>query len=188
MKWPGVTPAGLRVSALTSHLDILPTIFDLLALDVPPHVEGRSAAALAQGDRGDEREFVFAERNYTNYYDPARMARSKRYKYVRKGLRTCMLDFVIPEIELCPSGFRRNRRTFEFYSAERTTENLYDLRADPGEMKNVTADPAYREALDEMRAALDAHLEATDDPFRLLRNDLLMPGGVYERVRDQRGR
>ena len=184
---PGVVPGGTRVEALTSHVDILPTVFDLMGLEAPGGIEGTSMAGLAKGEAAPERDYVFAERNYTNYYDPGRMARSKRWKYVRKGLRTNIFDFIIPEIELCPSGFRQNRTVFEFYPAERTTERLYNLDADPGEMRDLSGDPSHSEVLDGMRAALAAHLEGTKDPFKDLRNDILMSEGAYGRVRDGLG-
>jgi len=178
-RWPGVLPAGCRVSALTSHADVVPTLFDLLDLTRPREVQGQSFAAAALGQSAPEREYVFAERNYTNYYDPARMVRSQSLKYIRKGLQTCIFDFVIPELEQCPSGFRRNKAVFDFYSPKRCTEELYDLAADPGEMNNVIENPRYQDELDRLRSALAEHLAMTDDPFRYLRNDLPMPVDGY---------
>ncbi len=186
MRWPGVVPAGQRCRCLTSHVDLLPTLFGLLGVPVPEHVEGASFADAVKGKRDDGRRYVFAEKNYTNYYDPTRMVRSHRFKYICKGLRTCIFDFIIPELELCPSGFRKNRAVFEFYSARRCKEELYDLEADPGEMNNVADDPGHEVTLNEMRAALAAHLEATNDPFKDLRNDIVMPARAYESLRDRK--
>jgi N-sulfoglucosamine sulfohydrolase len=186
MRMPGTVAAGRRAGALTSHVDVVPSIFDFMGLTLPFQVEGASFAPLTRGHACEERTLVFAEKNYTNYFDPARMVRSRRFKYIRKGLRTCLYDFVIPEIEQCPSGFRQNRAVFDFYSARRCTEELYDLSADPGELVNVVADAACREPLSELRAALDAHLIRTGDPFGQFRNDLLMPEHGYERVTGKR--
>jgi N-sulfoglucosamine sulfohydrolase len=182
MQWPAGLPGGRRVEALTSHADILPTCFEFLGLDVPRHVQGQSIAHLARGEGGSERSYVFSEKNYTNYYDPGRTIRSHLFRYIHKGLRTCLFDFVIPELELCTADFRRNPEVFRFYPSRRCTEELYDLRVDPAEMNNVVKDPAYGEILAELRAALAVHLEETNDPFRHLRNDLLMPERTYESV------
>ena len=188
IRMPGTIAEGHRSDAMTSHVDVVPTVFDFMGLTLPFQVEGVSFAPLARGGAGRSRPCVFAENNYTNYYDPGRMARTRQFKYIRKGLRTCIFDFIIPEIELCPSGFRQNRRVFEFYSARRCTEELYDVRTDPGEMENLVEDPGYRETLSEMRAALDKHLISTADPFGHLRNDLVMPEHGYERARgDEEG-
>jgi N-sulfoglucosamine sulfohydrolase len=187
LRMPGSIAAGRRTDALTSHVDVVPTIFDFMGLTLPFQVEGASFAPVARGAAAQGRLYVAAEKNYTNFYDPARMVRSRHFKYIRKGLRTCVFDFVIPEIEQCPCGFRQNRRIFDFYPARRCMEELYDLRRDPGEMENVLENPQHRETLSELRAALDKHLIRTGDPFGHLRNDLLMPEDGYERTRD-RGR
>ncbi len=183
MRLPGELPAGRRVRALTSHADMVPTILEAAGIDVPGHIQGKSFLATARGRDQSHREYVYAEKNYTNYYDPSRMVRSKRFKHIRKGLRTCIFDFIIPELELCPSGFRQNRAVFDFYPARRCTEELYDLLSDPAELNNLAGDKTRDGILNKMRAALDAHLEATDDPFRHLRNDILMTEGTYEALR-----
>jgi N-sulfoglucosamine sulfohydrolase len=183
MRAPGLLPAGRRVGALTAHVDVLPTLFDLLELPLPAGIEGRSFAAQARGEGGGLR-FVFGEKNYTNYYDPTRWVRTSRFKYIRKGLCTNVFDFVIPELELQRADFRRLRSVWDFYSPRRHTEELYDLETDPGERRNLIEDASRSPQLAELRAALDRHLEATKDPFRFLRNDLPLPRDTYEAVRN----
>lgn len=152
----------------------------MLDLPIPEQVQGLDLSRAARNETGaPSREWAYAEKNYTNYYDPSRMVRTKECKYIRKGLRTCIYDFQIPEIELSSWGFRQHHEVFSFYSAERCTEELYDLTSDPGEMTNVAGHPAYTETLDGMRDALDAHLAETADPFADLNNGLLMPARDY---------
>ena len=43
-------------------------------------------------------------------------------------------------------------------------------------------EPAYAGVYKKLSTALDIHMRATDDPFRHLRNDLLMPADGYVRV------
>lgn len=184
MRAPGILPAGRRVGALTAHVDILPTLFELLALPLPAGIEGRSFAAQARGEGGGRR-FVFGEKNYTNYYDPTRWVRTSRFKYIRKGLCTNVFDFVIPELELQRADFRRLRSVWDFYSPRRCTEELYDIGEDPGELRNLVEDSSRSALLGELRAALDRHLDETADPFRFLRNDLPLPRETYGAVRDR---
>jgi N-sulfoglucosamine sulfohydrolase len=184
---PGLLPAGRRVRALTAHVDVLPTLFDLLELPPPTGIQGRSFAAQARGEGGG-RTHVFGEKNYTNYYDPTRWVRTSRLKYIRKGLCTNVFDFVIPELELQRADFRRLRSVWDFYSPRRHTEELYDLEKDPGELRNLIDDSSWAPELARLRSALDDHLAATDDPFRLLRNDLPQPRDVYESVRNSQPR
>jgi arylsulfatase A-like enzyme len=55
---------------------------------------------------------------------------------------------------------------------------------DHGELRNLIADASGSPQLAELRAALDRHLEATEDPFRFFRNDLPLPPKTYETVRN----
>jgi len=187
MRWPEGIPAGRKVAGLTSHVDILPTLFDLMGLPAPAHVQGVSAAGLIRGEAVEERDFVFAEKNYTNFFDPCRMARSQRFKYIRKGLRTSIFDFQIPEIELSAWGWRRNDKMYGFYSSERSQEELFDLDTDPGELRNLAESPSFSGELALLRKALDGHLEATDDPFRRLSIEILMPRDGYAGMDLSRG-
>lgn len=186
MRWPGKLPAGHVVDSVSSHVDILPTLFDLLGIPAPDLIEGQSLAMLAKGETDQGREYVFAEKNYTNFYDPSRFCRTRTVKYISKGLRTNIFDFQIPEIELATTDFRRNMEVFSFYSARRCYEELYDLEADPGELHNLVDDPAWAETLAAMRQALINHLKETNDPFRRLRNELPMHETAYEAIREMR--
>ena len=178
LRAPGLLPEGEVLQALSSHVDILPTLFDLADVPTPEHVQGRSLVPAIR-TRAATREYVFAERNYTNDYDPARMVRSDRHKYIRKGLRTAIFDFQIPEIDQFPGSWRKSEATRAFYPQKRAMENLYDLERDPAELHNVIDDPEYAAVLERMSGALDAHLEETDDAFRRIRAGLLMPEDGY---------
>jgi hypothetical protein len=46
----------------------------------------------------------------------------------------------------------------------RPAEELYDLRADPDQIKNVAADPAHAAARRDLAARLDELLRAAGDP------------------------
>jgi N-sulfoglucosamine sulfohydrolase len=47
----------------------------------------------------------------------------------------------------------------------RPKEELYDLRSDPNELKNLAADPAHAKPLADLRAKLQAWREKTSDPW-----------------------
>ena len=50
-----------------------------------------------------------------------------------------------------------------FYGDERPAEELYDLEADPHEVRNLAEDPEYAEALSRHRALLADWIERTGD-------------------------
>jgi arylsulfatase A-like enzyme len=182
MRHPSLLPRGRRVDAFTSHVDFPPTILELIGLKPPRHVQGQSAVRAARGMDGPQRKYVFAENNFTNFFDPGRMVRSHRYKYIRKGVRTCVFDNLVPEIELSRHNFRKVKTVFDFYSKIRYDEELYDLESDPGELRNLAGSRRHGAALREMRRTLDAHMKKTRDPFRRMRNEIMMPADTYRHV------
>jgi arylsulfatase A-like enzyme len=52
---PGAWGAGRRVEASASHVDLLPTILEWLAVDVPEHAAGRSLMPLVTGLESEDR-------------------------------------------------------------------------------------------------------------------------------------
>ena len=53
---------------------------------------------------------------------------------------------------------------YELAFGKRPAQELYDLRSDPHEMKNLASDPAYAAKVKELDERLMAELKATDDP------------------------
>jgi hypothetical protein len=53
---------------------------------------------------------------------------------------------------------------FQHAYGKRPREELYDLKADPHQMKNVVDDPAYSEMRNELEQQLLAELQRTGDP------------------------
>ena len=47
-----------------------------------------------------------------------------------------------------------------------TPEELYDLKADPDQLRNLVDNPALKDVLDDMRRQLLGMMESTDDPLR----------------------
>lgn len=182
VRYPEKIRQETRVKALTSHVDFVPTVFEWLGIELPREVEGRSFAREVNGDDAYKRDYVFAENNYTQYFDPSRMIRSGRYKYIKHGLRRCIYDFVLTEIEMSSASFRQNKEVHQFYSSKRVFEEFYDLEKDPGEMHNLIGSSEYGSIINAHKEALDTHLQRTNDPFRLFNNEILMPQDVYSSV------
>jgi choline-sulfatase len=51
------------------------------------------------------------------------------------------------------------------YDSGAHREQLFDLRADPGETRSLAGDPASGRALEDHRRLLEKHLARTGDPF-----------------------
>ena len=68
------------------------------------------------------------------------------------------------ESEIGQMILRRDYKYMRYYKGERR-EQLFDLAADPGEMRNAIADPEHRQGLVELRAAFARMFPATCDPY-----------------------
>jgi len=56
------------------------------------------------------------------------------------------------------------RRNFELCFGHRPDEELYDVKADPYQMKNLAADPAFAKVKKSLEKALTDYMRTTDDP------------------------
>ncbi len=67
MRWPKGLPAGERVTAIVDEIDVLPTVCDLLHLELPEQtdeyskIDGTSLVPLIRGEVESVREYSFAE-------------------------------------------------------------------------------------------------------------------------------
>ena len=56
LKLPGRIGGGRRIAAAVELIDVLPTVFELLSLPVPPAVQGESLVPLLDGTRAERRK------------------------------------------------------------------------------------------------------------------------------------
>ena len=91
---PAPFSGGRVIDGMVSHIDIFPTLCDLLGIDRPDWLEGHSMLPLLTGERESIREEIFAEVSYHAAYEPKRAVRTERYKYIRRydGRRSPVLS------------------------------------------------------------------------------------------------
>jgi arylsulfatase A-like enzyme len=160
MRWPGIIPAGLKVSHLVSSVDILPSVLELAGLPVAENIQGRSFAPALTGGKYEPRGEVFAEYNFHEIFDPMRVVRTGRFKYIRN--LTERSRYYLPD-----EGPQNNSYLARSCSDKpRPWEELYDLEADPNELNNLAEDPAHAATLTDLRGRVDAWMKQTADPFR----------------------
>ena len=164
---------GKVVDGMVSQIDIYPTLCELLDIEPPAWLEGRSVLPLVAGAVDEINEEIFAEVTYHAAYEPKRAVRTHRWKYIRRFDQ--WPTTTMPNIDDGPSeqylvGNGLSQRTVH-------QEALYDLIYDPNEACNLIHDPAYAEPLTEMRNRLSSWMERTGDP--LLRGPVPAPEGAY---------
>ena len=113
IRWPGVVAAGSRPTELIQNIDYAPTFLQMAGLDVPEAVQGESLLPVLKGGAPGWRKSLY-------------------YAYYEEGEHTVPRHF----------GVRTPTHKLMFFP--RTKEwNLFDLVADPQEMKSVYGEKSY---------------------------------------------
>jgi arylsulfatase len=137
IRYPGKYKAGLKLDHLVELVDIAPTLMDAAGLTIPAGMQGRSLTPLLTGQSTTHRDSVYMEYyNAVAKYDPNPMA-------------TCI---------------RTADWKMTYWQSLRTGE-LYNLKADPGEVVNLWNTPANQVAQAGMMQALVDRMIATTDPL-----------------------
>lgn len=172
MRGPGGFLGGHVTDALVSQVDIYPTLCELAGAPPPQDLHGFSLLPLARRELAEVRDELFAELTYHAAYDPMRAIRTRRHKLIRHfGER---LLPVLPNVDDSPS--KDLLVAAGWAEQPRPRVELYDLLADPIEMRNLAYDDAFAETLDELSARLEAWMQETDDP--LLDGPVPLPPGA----------
>jgi arylsulfatase A-like enzyme len=160
MRGPGGFTGGKVVDALVSHLDVAPTLFDVIGLDPPGWYQGRSLRPLLDGSATSIRDELFAEVTYHAAYEPQRCIRTERWKYIRRFDHRDK-----PVLPNCDDSPTRSAMLDAGVFPGPVEEALYDLLADPLERVNLASEPAYAAMRRELAARLDDWMRRTDDPL-----------------------
>ena len=133
VRYPGLTPSDRPrvVEQITATIDFAPSILDVCSATALEKVHGSSWKRLAQGDPSGWRESFYYEYNYEHqfpYTPNVRALRTDRWKYIRY-----------------PHGDG---------SPDKHMAELYDLRVDPAENKNLIKDPGHADTVKELRSEL----------------------------------
>lgn len=179
VRGPGGFSSGKVCDAMVSHMDLYPTICELLNIEKPDWLEGKSLFPLMRGETTSIHDELFAEVNYHAAYEPKRAVRTQRYNYIRH-----YGDKHTPVLPNCDDSPSKN---VWLKNGWRETivpgELLFDTVLDPNECRNLVSDPAHSSKLAEMRHRLDSWMERTNDP--LLRGPVRAPKGAV--VNDPNG-
>jgi uncharacterized sulfatase len=174
--WPGHVKPGTTSGAMVSWTDLLPTCLEAAGGEPPRGLSGKSFLGVLRGEKGSHRDKVFVTHSGDgdmNRY-PLRAVRTRDWKYVRNldpsaehhthidkaagGDGRDYWDSWAERAKTDPAAAAVVRRYHT-----RPAEELYDLAADPWELKNLAADPRHAERLRVLRADLDAWMRDQGD-------------------------
>ncbi len=171
MRYPGNPSAGKSLDALVSHLDVYPTICELLKLDPPSHLQGKSLVPLFEGKTDKIRDEIFSEVTFHAAYEPMRCIRTDRYKLIKRfgtdkrSLANC--DASLSKETLLGIGWGE---------ASLANIELYDLLLDPHESNNLLSSVQYQKIREGLEKRLHQWMKKTSDP--LLNDQVSIPVGA----------
>jgi len=136
VKWPGVTKPGSRNTELIQNLDYAETFLEIAGAPIPKDMQGASLVPLLKGQKPKD----WRKEIYYHYYE-------------------------YPSVHMVPrhNGIRSKRyKLMHFYQFENEWE-LYDLKSDPDELKNLYEDPKFAKLRQRMKARLEHLVDHYED-------------------------
>jgi len=188
IRWGRRITAGTRVNAMVSHTSFAATLLEAADVERPESILGPSIWPLLKNPDADsvDRIFTGMERHTMCRPDgatyPMRAIRTKTHLYVRNfepdRWPTGGPDFIssnktyhgdvdgcpTKDFMLQPANQQKFAREHELCFGKRPTDELFDVRDDPWQVKNLATDPRYASMKASMLDSLTGHLKSTGDP------------------------
>lgn len=138
VRYPPEIKPGSVTNAMALNLDFAPTILDLAGVDVPAEMQGRSLRQVMRGATPSD----WRKSMYYNYYE------------YRGGGHNVQPHY----------GVRTERHKLIHFHYGMDAWELYDLKKDPNELRNIYADPQYAGVVRELKKELLRLQKQYDDP------------------------
>ncbi len=138
ISWKGLTKPGNRSNIpVNTGIDLMATLFDFANIPLPADRKGISLKPVVFGKKipSSKRDFIVVE---------SLIGKNKRPLYVVRMLRIDKYKYIV-------------------YDKGKNREELFDIKNDPGEMKNLINDPEYRKQLELCRKTIRAWAVENDD-------------------------
>lgn len=160
---PGTIPEGVRVSSMANLVDVVPTLLELQGAEPPRWMQGRrlpfeDGASGADGPISDATfsEYGAGGKHFT-FSDLDRAEKPYGYRTIIDSLRWREA-----------AGRRKMVRTASWkyvHDPMGDVDELYDLSADPWELRNLAGEPVYGDRIAEMSRRLADFSILTEDPY-----------------------
>lgn len=162
VRWPAKVPVGSVQRNLFSVVDLAPTLLAIVGIEQDT-MQGHDASAMWFDLRVAGRDAVYAEANWHDFEKFTRCVRTADWKLIRNYYWDVPLWNSVDSINsITWTGLLEMKRAGKLTPAQnflfqepRPFEELYDLRADPHELKNIVHERAVASQLAELRTKLD---------------------------------
>jgi arylsulfatase A-like enzyme len=146
VRYPRLGVAGKVVDHMVQNIDLAPTMLDFAGVAIPETMQGRSLRPLLEGAApADWRRSV-----YYAYFENSWTLRGKG----KEAMSDPSFQYFTPHRVSPHRGVRTDRyKLIEYYSEDGYWE-LFDLKEDPNELKNLYGNPASQQITAELKQEL----------------------------------
>ncbi len=186
--FPGGAHAG-RNDELISFVDLAPTVLSLAGIKPPEYMQGK--AFLGKYKVPEPRKYIFGSGDrFDDFSDRVRMIRDKRYLFVRnfypelpayKDVAYRKQMDMMQELLRLRDNKELSGPTAYWFRLHKTKEEFYDCDTDPFNLTNKVDDPMYAAKINELRGALDQHINNIHDKAVIPESQMIeqmWPGGI----------
>jgi uncharacterized sulfatase len=165
----GMKP-GTIDDRMVTFIDFAPTMVEIAGMEIPSGWRGKP---FIPGDPKEQHEYIYGiSDRLDEAYEVARTIRTPEYRYIRNFIPQLPLiqpNFYTDQSEIMKALNTANREMelneaeSVFFKTRRPAEELYDVKNDPHQIKNLAADPAYSDVLTELRGILLSEVKKNFD-------------------------
>lgn len=142
-RWPKVIKPGSRSDALIHYTDVVPTFIEMAGGDPISNIDGKSFLSILKGDDADIHDYVYGVQTNQGILAasvfPARMIRTKQYKYIRNFNALDVLDQNKGDNSYVNAFLSIGANKYKHIPYE----ELYDIEKDPFEQNNLAQVTSY---------------------------------------------
>lgn len=135
IRYPGVIKAGTKINQVVSNVDWAPTLLNIMNTKVPESFQGRSFLPLLKGKTSG-----WKNESYYHYYEYP----EPHHVYPHFGIRT-------------------ERYTLARFYGVKNFWELYDIKNDPKNLKNLYNDPQYAKIIIDLKKKLKGQIVQLKD-------------------------
>ena len=169
--WPAAVQAGLEYPHLVSAIDLMPTLLDVAGVQAPGHLYGQSIRPVFSNTSLPGRKYVFAERNWHDADEYMRSIRTDSFLLVYNAYHA--LPHGTPrDLSTSPSWFdlKTGQAAGTLSTAQawvlqapRHMIELYDVKTDPHQLRNVSGQAGYLSINNQLTNELVEWMKTTKD-------------------------
>ena len=145
VRWPGVIKPNSKSDVMIHYTDVLPTFMEIAGGKGPENIDGTSFLHVLKGEEKEIHEYVYGVQTNQNIQQaavfPARMIRSKKFKYIRNFNSLEVVENNYGDNEHVNAFLKRGAEKFK----DKPFEELYDIVNDPFEQNNLAKKSEYQE-------------------------------------------